>query len=213
MIARGVAAKARGFALGLLLACLLGGGFIGVAAAQAPDTQVPGFHHNTRQPIKIDADKLEVRQNREIAIFTGNVVAVQGEMKLRADTLKVHYHGNQAGRGAGAAAATADPRPKPGAAGPGAMGAISEIDAFGHVFLLAPGETAQGSAGVYDVEKHVIVLTGTPVVLTRGKNVLTGQRVRMNLDTGMSELTPVAGGRVHGLFVPEQRSGRPEKRR
>ncbi len=206
-MARGFEAKGRGFFCCLLFV-LLGGAFIakGVALAAAPGTgtTVPGFHHNTHQPINITADKLDVQQNQKIAIFSGKVIAVQGEMTLRSDVLKVHYRGN-------AAAATAtknDPVPKPAASGgDNAMGAISEIDAYGHVFLVAPGETAQGAVGVYNVGNHTMVLTGNPVILTRDKNVLTGARVWMNLDTGKSVLTPAAGGRVHGLFVPQRQGG------
>ena len=184
------------------------------AQSGPPTTSVPGFHHDTHQPIKITADKLEVEQNQEIATFTGNVIAIQGAMRLRADTLKVHYHGNRAAPARGGADPAVKPVPQAAAgAGQSPMGAISELDAYGHVFLLAPGETAQGAVGVYDVEKHVIVLTGKPVVLTRGKNVLTGQKVAMNLDTGMSVLTPEVGGRVHGLFVPEQGNGKPDAKK
>lgn len=207
MIASRNGTKARGVVCCLLFG-LLGGVLLarGAAFAAAPSsgTAVPGFRHNTHQPINITADKLEVQQNEKIAIFSGKVVAVQGEMTLRADILKVHYRGTAATP----AAAGADPASKPAAGkSENAMGAISEIDAYGHVFLVAPDETAQGAQGVYNVMNHTMVLSGNPVVLTRDKNVLTGKRVRMNLDTGMSVLTPVAGGRVHGLFVPQQQGG------
>ncbi|MGI9449125.1 MAG: LptA/OstA family protein, partial [Geminicoccaceae bacterium] len=42
-------------------------------------------------PIEISADSLEVAQEDRIATFAGNVDAIQGDLVLSADTLKVHY--------------------------------------------------------------------------------------------------------------------------
>ncbi|MFW5833104.1 MAG: LptA/OstA family protein, partial [Pseudomonadota bacterium] len=43
------------------------------------------------EPIEIEADVLEVRQNQGIATFRGNVDAVQGDMTLTSDVLDVFY--------------------------------------------------------------------------------------------------------------------------
>ena len=43
------------------------------------------------RPIDINADKLEIQQDKNLAIFTGNVIAEQGLIKLRAEQLKVWY--------------------------------------------------------------------------------------------------------------------------
>ncbi len=203
------------------------------SAAAAPTAVQPfGGHHDNSQPIHIVADKLEVQQDNQVAIFTGHVDAVQGEVRLRSDVLKIFYRQNNPPGGASGAAGTAKnpaapaakPKPvakpasatdpatgtKPGAA-PGAEplsgGAITRIEADGHVFVSQPGETAQGDHGVYDVDTRIITLTGTSVVLTREKDVLHGQKAVMNLNTGVSTLVPgTAGGRVQGLFIPEQKN-------
>ena len=137
---------------------------------------------DTDQPIEINADSLEVQQDNNLAIFTGNVDAAQGRIRLRADRLTVHY------RPGGSAAADV-------------QGTISRIEATGQVFVWSPEETAQGDNGVYDVASKQIVLTGT-VVLTRGDNVVRGKRLVMNMQTGRSEMK---GGRVQGIFVPPKK--------
>jgi len=137
------------------------------------------------KPIEIDADNLEVQQANNLAIFTGNVEATQGQIKLRADQIKVWYQPD--GKSNGSADAT---------------GAITRIDAIGNVFVSSLEETAQGDNGVYDVPAKTITLTGQ-VVLTRGENVIRGQQLVLNMETGRSQVQG-GGGRVRGLFVPSR---------
>ncbi|MSP20626.1 MAG: lipopolysaccharide transport periplasmic protein LptA [Alphaproteobacteria bacterium] len=149
------------------------------AAAQIAATQM-----NTRDPIEIVANTLDVQHDRRTATFAGNVNATQGVLLLRADKLLVAY------------------------ATGGAPNAINRLDATGRVFLSTPQETAQGATATYDVGAGIITLTGT-VVLTRGENVLRGERLVLNLATGTSRMEGGAGaaggdGRVRGLFVPTE---------
>jgi len=141
-------------------------------------------NHDTAQPIEINADSLEVLQDDQVAVFRGNVDAVQGGIRLKADELKVHY------------------RTKGGVGASGLGGSIVRIDAKGGVFVSSATETAQGDAGVYDVDRGEITLTGK-VVLTRGENVIRGQRLVLNMETGRSRIESDGGaGRVRGYFVP-----------
>ena len=170
-------------------------------AAKPPVQNAPGPVQNAPgedEPIEINADRLEVQQDRQVAIFRGNVEATQGAIRLRADELKVYY------RAADRAQKQADP-PAPG-------GSISRIDATGHVFVSSPEEAAQGAAGTYDVLRKEIVLTGE-VVLTRGANVIRGDRLVLNLLTGHSRVEAnAAGGRVRGLFQPPKSGQKPATR-
>jgi lipopolysaccharide export system protein LptA len=168
-------------------------------SANAAMPQSLGSGHDTTQPIEISADNLEVRQDDGIAVFSGNVDAVQGTMRLRTDTLNVHYR--QKGQGP---------------AGDGlSAGTISRLDAIGNVFVSSPNETAQGETGVYDVDRKTIVLTGS-VLLTQGKNVLRGNRLVMNLATGVSRIESArttvgasgggpSGGRVKAVIFPQKK--------
>ena len=46
------------------------------------------------QPIDINADKLEIQQDKNLAIFTGNVIAEQGLIKLQAEQLSTYMEVN-----------------------------------------------------------------------------------------------------------------------
>jgi lipopolysaccharide export system protein LptA len=176
----------------------LGAGLLGVAwlvVAGLPGTaRAQAFQHDSSLPIEITADLLEVEQRDRIATFTGNVDAVQGELVLSADKLRVFYTGND----------------QAGEAAPGATGSIRRIEAEGNVFVTSPTETAQGESGVYDVADDMLSLEGS-VVLTRDDNVIRGQRLDIDLASGRSTVTAATpstegGGprdRVRALFTPQ----------
>lgn len=153
--------------------------------------------HDSTQPIEISADSLEVAQEEQIATFAGNVDAVQGDLVLSADELKVHYEGEEGGVGIAA----------------GNSSTIRQIDAAGNVIITSPLETAEGDHGTYDVLSKMVTLEGE-VVLTRGANVIRGERLEMDLVSGKSRIvgteTSVADGdqetsgeRVRALFTPK----------
>ncbi len=172
-------------------------------AAPPAAAQIAPEKRNPDQPIDITADRLEVQQDKQIAIFSGHVDAVQGDIRLRSDKLTVHYRQKETPKDTVAGKKP----PAPAASGDLSNGAITLIEADGHVFVNSPAETATGDHGVYQVDDRTITLTGPDVVLTRGQNVLHGQRATMNLDTGRSVLdSPKGGGRVRGLFVPEKKN-------
>ena len=141
------------------------------------------------QPIDINADQLELQQDRNLAIFRGNVIAKQGDIKLRAEQLRVWYM------------PSSEKRTKNNNM---ADGTIVRIDAIDQVFVSSPTESAKGDLGVYDVAEQRLTLTGT-VILTRGKNVLRGKKLVMNMRTGQSQMS---GGRVHGRFIPPKQKKR-----
>jgi lipopolysaccharide export system protein LptA len=73
--------------LGLLLAFVL---LAGSAVAQQ-EAQPQRKAAQEEDPVEIVSDSLVVEQEKQLATFTGNVDAVQGEMRLRADKLLVYY--------------------------------------------------------------------------------------------------------------------------
>ncbi len=142
------------------------------------------------EPIEITADKLEVRQDQQIAIFSGNVVATQGEFSMKAAVMNVYYREDASG----------------------GDNEIRKIDASGRVNFATTEETADGNKALYLVDEEKIYLTGD-VVLTREKNILKGEKLEYNVATGRSIITgdtkaTVGGkdtGRVRGVFVPKQK--------
>jgi lipopolysaccharide export system protein LptA len=154
-------------------------------------------------PIQISSDTLDVLQAEQKAIFSGNVIATQGTTTMRSAKMIVFY------RDSGSAA----PTPVAASATPPAQG-IYQIDAEGNVVFTTPTETAIGDKAIYNVDADTIDVMGGNVTLTRGQNILKGNKLNYNMTTGRSVLTGgVAGNtdvtgaektsRVHGLFVPK----------
>ena len=50
-----------------------------------------GFSRNKNEPVKIEANKLEVRDKEKLAIFSGNVFVQQGDTTMRSPELRVFY--------------------------------------------------------------------------------------------------------------------------
>jgi lipopolysaccharide export system protein LptA len=149
----------------------------GAAAAQ---TQNPfgGFRHDSSQPIEITADALEVRQAENLAVFSGQVVAGQGTLRLAASTLTVWY--------------------APGGDGADGSGEIDRLRAEGDVFLTSGAETARGAWAEYDVAAGRVTMGGG-VTLTQGENAIRGERLSVDLNAGAGR---IEGGRVQSVFRP-----------
>lgn len=162
--------------------------FANVTHAQ---TQFMG-KQDSSQPVEIVADQFELVQDQHQAIFTGHVIAKQGDMTLTSDRMVAHYR--------------AGPETKAN------LNTISHIDVDGNVVIVTKEETGKGERGVYDVDNKRITLNGN-VVLTKDKNVLKGDALEYNLVTGHSTLKSggpsvsadgkTTGGRVRAVFVPE----------
>jgi lipopolysaccharide export system protein LptA len=151
-------------------------------SALAQTTGVPGgFKHDSSQPIKISADALEVRQNEQIAVFTGAVDARQGDVRMQAQRLTVTY----------------DPEAEDNSE----AGAIRRVRAEGDVFISSTENTASGNWADYDVATGNITM-GDTVTLTNGANVIGGKSLTINLNTGQAQL---GGGRVEMILEPPKR--------
>jgi len=114
-----------------------------------------------------------VDQESGQAVFNGNVVAGQGEMRLSAARIQVKYateNGQQTGD-------------------------IDQIIASGGVTLVNGGEAAESRDAVYSVNAAEIVMTGD-VILTQGANALSGEKLTVDLETGQGRMT----GRVKTIF-------------
>lgn len=149
------------------------------------------FGGGSKEPIKIDADRLDVFDRDKRAVFQGNVVAVQGETTIRCTTMTVFYEQSATGRAQGAAAPAAP-------AGGGGDSAIRQVDCVGPVTVVSKDQVATGDNAVFDRVANIVTLSGN-AALSQGPNVTRGERVIYNLDTGIAN---VEGGRVRALFVP-----------
>jgi lipopolysaccharide export system protein LptA len=185
----------------------------GEAAAQSAVTGVPnamqGFSQNRDQPIQIEAAALEMRDKKKEATFSGNVKVVQGDTTMTSSTLVVFYEaGPAAGAPAASPAAKAAPKAAPmqaAAPGPGGSSSIKRLEAKGNVVVTQKDQIVTGETAVFDTKTNLVTMLGG-VVLTQGKNVLRGDRLLVDMTTGVSRVESDSG-RVQGLFQSSGQGG------
>lgn len=133
------------------------------AHAQAEGASVSfGMQQDTSLPVEVTSEELSVDQSTGVAIFTGNVVVTQGEMKLAAPRLSVEYSQGEEGR-------------------------IERAHATGGVTLVNASEAAEADEAVYTVGTGSVLMTGD-VLLTQGRTTLAGDRLTIDLDTGSGQM-------------------------
>jgi lipopolysaccharide export system protein LptA len=136
--------------------------------------------HDNNAPIGISSDSFQADLNAKTGTYSGNVVVTQGDMKLRANTVRISTTNGKA----------------------------DKVTANGGVVVDSPASgTVTGDNGVYAVMTRIVTMSGN-VVLKKGKDVMRGSQLTVNLNTGQAVLgggarTPgIAGGRVQGVFTP-----------
>ena len=128
-------------------------------AAEAAGTNVAfaGLKTDPKAPVQVQADQLAVNQADGTALFTGNVVVTQGDMKLQAAEVQVVYSKDKK--------------------------AIQTLHASGGVTLVAGTDAAKASVADYKPDTGDLVMSGD-VVLTQGAAAISGQKLTLDLKTG-----------------------------
>ena len=183
------------------------------ALAQGAMSGVPnamqGFSQNRDQPIQIEAASLEMRDKKKEATFSGNVKVVQGDTTMTSKTLVVFYD-------SGPAPATPAPAaPKGSKSGPhrcsprprGRAAALrsSRLEARGSVVVTQKDQVVTGETAIFDPRANLITMAGG-VVLTQCKNVLKGDRLKVDMTTGVSRVESDSN-KVQGMFIQGQDCG------
>ncbi|MFL6729995.1 MAG: LptA/OstA family protein [Sphingomicrobium sp.] len=160
------------------------------ALAQQKQNSVSALKgHDSDAPVDVSADRIEVQDRADRAIFAGNVHVKQAELSLDTARLTVAYSGGSQSSG-------------------GVQ--IRRLDAAGGVTVRSPSETAKGDFGIYDLDRKLITLIGA-VQLNRGANQVNGSRLVIDLDSGRAVIdggppgVNQSGGRVSGHFTVPQR--------
>ena len=191
------------------------------ASAQSAVTGVPnamqGFSQNRDQPIQIEAATLEMRDKKKEATFAGNVKVIQGDTTMTSKTLVVFYESSSASAPAPGAPAANAPKTAAKAAlapaapiqsatpGPGGASSIKRLEARGNVVVTQKDQIVTGETAVFDTKTNLVTMLGG-VVLTQGKNVLRGDRLLVDMTTGVSRVESDSG-RVQGLFQSSGQGG------
>jgi lipopolysaccharide export system protein LptA len=139
----------RSFALALVLSA--------TAATAQQKIAFGDLNQDTTLPVEVQADQLAVNNADGSAVFSGNVVVTQGEMKLAAGEVRVTYGTEK--------------------------NDIQELVASGGVVVTNLGDAAEAQGAVYTIDSGVIVLSGD-VLLTQGGSAMAGQKLTINLKDG-----------------------------
>lgn len=132
------------------------------ARAQQTEVRFGGLRQDTSLPVEVDADSLSVDQAAGTAVFTGNVLVKQGDMRMTAEKIEVEY-------------------------GEGGSG-IDKLHATGGVTLVSPEDAAEAEEAVYTIAGGTVVMSGN-VLLTQGNAAISGDSLTVNLKSGTGMMT------------------------
>jgi lipopolysaccharide export system protein LptA len=145
--------------LGPILVLILG--LTGTSAISQADISLGGLSADPEAPVEISADGLTVDQDTRSAVFAGNVVIGQGDLRIAAARVEVIYSDE--------------------------TGEIARLNASGGVTFATPTEAAEADDAVYDLASGVLTLTGN-VLLTQGASALSSDRMTVNLTDGTAQM-------------------------
>jgi lipopolysaccharide export system protein LptA len=147
-----------------------------------------GFGSSSKEPIKIDSNRLEVFDKENRAVYSGDVVVVQGQTTVRSSQMIVHYITNKSAGGNSQAA-------------PAGQNSIRKIDFEGPVSVSSGTQAATGKFMTYDAQAETVTLTGN-VIISDCDNVQRGERAVYDVKSGRATVDAGAKGRVQGVFTP-----------
>jgi len=196
----------------------------GPAAGTKGTTGGLTFRTDPRAPVTVKATSMTVKDAIHTAIFRGNVVAEQGGFRIVTPLLSAIYTGGSGltpgspQRGA-ATGRTAETRKSAPAA------QLTHIKAEQSVIITSKdGMRAKGTWAIFDVKTNIVTLGGN-VMLKQGRQTVRGQKLLIDLNTGLSRVvtgpagTPSAvardagagnrgpracGGRMCAVFYPNE---------
>ena len=130
------------------------------------------------QPIEITAQHLEVLEQQRRSIFTGDVVAIQGDMTLSADQLIISLQESQ--------------------------DQIDRLEAIGSVRVVQLDRVATADKAVFKQAEEVLILTGHAMV-SQGGNTVSGDEITLFMQENRTEIKGSEKNRVKAVIVPEKK--------
>jgi lipopolysaccharide export system protein LptA len=120
------------------------------------------LRQDTTAPVEMTADNLAVDQSTGTAIFQGNVMIGQGDLRISAQRVEVVYRAENSG--------------------------IAKLAATGGVTLVSGSDAAESERADYDIDSGTIVMTGN-VLLTQGPSALTANKMTVDLRDGSARMS------------------------
>jgi lipopolysaccharide export system protein LptA len=166
----------------LFFACVYSPACAGEAAGQTKtetkkksQTAGPG---NKQDPILITSDRMEVDRQKNVLIYLGRVVAIQGDTTMRSDKLTTYFDLD--------------------------LQQIKEAIAEGKLVQVIQGDrVATGTKAVFDGVTQTVTMTGNPI-MRQGNSQVSGEKIiyfmtedRMIVESGKNK-------RVEGTIFPEE---------
>ncbi len=133
-------------------------GFAVSAAAQV-NIGFGGVAYDARQPVEVTADNLTIDQSTGEAVFSGNVIVHQGDLRMAAGQVRVLYSETDGRRG------------------------VDEVVASGGVLVTRGADAAEGREARFDVASALLTMAGG-VLVTQGPTAVAGDRMVVNMRTG-----------------------------
>jgi lipopolysaccharide export system protein LptA len=151
------------------------------AYTQQTDVGAQQMAADADEPVNITADNLEITEDQDTALFTGNVMIVQGGMELTAPRVEVLY-----GEG-------------------GQSDLVSFTASGGRVKMITEDQEIDADQAVYDFQDRVLTFTGN-VVVENASGTVNSARLVIDTRAGTSSFSGAAGGesggRVTSVFTP-----------
>ncbi len=147
----------------------------GVAWAQSGQVAFGTASHDSSQPVEVTSDNLDVDQTAGTAVFTGDVVVIQGDMRLSAPRVLVVYLEDKSG--------------------------IKRLEATGGNVILVNGpDVAEGARADYDVQTGLMDMQGNVILVQEGGNTITGDKLHVDTKAGTARVD----GRVKTILLPSE---------
>jgi lipopolysaccharide export system protein LptA len=170
-------AMTRGLTLAaaLLAAALLAAALLAASAARA---QQIDFSHGG--PLSVTAEAgMELQQEQQRIVATGNAKAVRDNVTVTADTLIAYYRKKAPAPGAQTPAAPAPGAKPAGTALPGesdtGANEVYRVEAIGRVHIDTPTDHATAEHAVYDMDQAVLLMTGNNLKITTPTQIITAR--------------------------------------
>ena len=142
---------------------------------------------NDLNSVQIISDEVEWNEKEKIAYARGNASAEQGEKKITADELIVFLSKDEDSA---------------------INNEIILIEAIGNVVFYSSEDKATGDSAKYFLLENKIIFIGN-VTLKRNENIMHGERLELNLNTGVSSISKgKKEGKVRMLFSTKSDKGK-----
>ncbi|MGC9188210.1 MAG: lipopolysaccharide transport periplasmic protein LptA [Sulfurihydrogenibium sp.] len=132
-----------------------------------------------KEPIVINADKLEYNNKERLAIYSGNVDVKKGNFNLKADVVKIYLDDK---------------------------GDVSKIYAIGNVYFQKENKWGKSKEGEYYKDKNLIILKGNAEV-HQDDNVVEGDEIQYYIDEERA-IAISKSNRVRSVIFPKEKEGK-----